>query len=155
MYKDVDGNWTRVGATILEPLSTGTGHSSDARAEVSLSGDGSKLAIVNVKAKRGSGISTGIVKMYFHSLDNTQTDWISEGDVYTDDAGGGGENVGLKISLNSDGSRLAVGVRYHDDILQEDKTLERLSSTQSLVLLAQSLLKFMIPLLVTMQGVVS
>jgi len=114
--KDVDGNWVRVGATILEPFSTGTEYSSDASAEVSLSGDGSKLAIANVKANRGSGPSTGIVKIYSHSLDNTQTDWTSEGDAYSDDAGGVGTKGGLKISLNSDGSRLAVGVQYHDNI---------------------------------------
>jgi len=118
VYKDVFGNWTKIGATFLEPIADATGYSSDARAEVSLSGDGSKLAIANVKAKRGVGTSsTGIVKLYSHSFDDIQGDWISEPDINPGDdvgVGGGGNFVGLKISLSSDGSRLAVGMQYHD-----------------------------------------
>jgi len=117
VYKDIFyGNWNKIGATFLEPFDDATGYSSDARAEVSLSGDGSKLAIANVKAKRGVGTSsTGIVKLYSHSFVDIQGNWISEPDVNPGDIGGGGNFVGLKISLSSNGSRLAVGMQYHDD----------------------------------------
>ena len=118
VYKDVFGNWTKIGATFLEPLADATEYSSDARAEVSLSGDGSKLAISNVKAKRGGGTSsTGIVKLYSHSFNDIQDNWMPEPFVNPSDVGGvggGGNFVGLKISLSSNGSRLAVGMQYYD-----------------------------------------
>ena len=115
VYKDVDGVWTQVGQALTEADSTGTAFSSDARADVSLNGNGSKLAIGNTKAERGDGTSVGLIKIYSHSLADIQVSWTSEGDVDCD-VGGGGVDVGLKVSLDADGSRLAVGIPYYDQL---------------------------------------
>ena len=119
VYKEVDNVWIQLGATITEATGTGTAYSSDARAEVSLSGDGTKLAIANVKNQRVDSGTTlensSVVKVYSHSLVNAATAWNYEGNAYTGGAGGGGEHVGLKVSMNTDGSRLAIGVQYDDN----------------------------------------
>ena len=115
VYREVDGSWNQVGQTLLEDSANGTEYLSDGRADISLNGDGSKIAIANVKAYRIGVVPIGIVKIYSHSFSNIQESWSVGPDVDLGDAGGGGPRVGLKVSLDSSGSRLAVGVRYYDD----------------------------------------
>jgi len=118
VYREVDGSWNQVGQTLLEDNSTGTEYLPDGRADISLNGDGSKIAIATVKAyssDRIDVIQIGLVKTYSHTSSNIQENWSVGPGVDLGDAGGGGTQIGLKVSLDSSGSRLAVGVRYYDD----------------------------------------
>ncbi len=112
VYIDFEGNWVQNGADI-EDSTHFSDFWTDARADVSLSGDGSKLAIAsvykNARASLGITESGGEVKVYEYS-----TNWSAVATAYNDGAGKGGHLIGLKVSLNDDGSALAYSVLYHD-----------------------------------------
>ena len=115
VYKERDGAWIQVGNTIKgEQMST---HNDEALADISLSGDGDKVAIATVHSKiRETNLdsSAGLVKVY--SLTNSTQDWDCIATAYEGDAGGGGKLLGLTVSLDRTGSRVAYGIPYHDSV---------------------------------------
>ena len=119
VYKERDGAWIQVGNTIKgEQMST---HKDDALADISLSGDGDKLAIATVPSKiRENNLdsSAGLIKVY--SLTNSTQDWDCIATAYEGDAGGGGKLLSLTVSLDHTGSRVAYGIPYHDSIDEID-----------------------------------
>ena len=112
VYKERDGAWIQLGNTIKgEQISA---HKDESLADISLSGDGDKVAIATVHSKiRENNLhsSAGSVKVY--SLTSTQ-EWNCTATAYEGDAGGGGELLSLTVSLDRTGSRLAYGIPYHD-----------------------------------------
>ena len=97
----VNGNWTLKGLTIQD-----TNNSSDymegSKAHVCLSGDGEKLA---VSAK-------GIVKVYDYNSSSNQ--WDVNSIMHDEDAG-----MGLKASLDTTGSMIAIGIPDYDNIADD------------------------------------
>ncbi|GFH58143.1 hypothetical protein CTEN210_14619 [Chaetoceros tenuissimus] len=116
------GKWVQVGQDIRGKNTTEW--RDDARADVSISGDGKRLAIGNVYLPdRGldDRKAEGTVEIFEHDLSlNSSRDWLHIATPYTDSAGGGGAHLGLKVSLDSTGSSLVVGERYHDTSSSND-----------------------------------
>jgi hypothetical protein len=111
--------WTQLGSSIdgVDPSTFIT----DAKSDVSVSGDGKKVAISTVYASQRPGSTTGStggkVDIYEYSLSansSSAMDWIKIANVYDDDAGKGGEDLGLRVSLDDSGTRVAIGERYFD-----------------------------------------
>ena len=96
--------WTQLGADI-----DGEAFGDIAGNSVSLSSDGSVLAVGARQYNGGNGIDMGHVRVFKYYANNT---WIQLGaDVYGDAAG---DNFGYSASLSSDGSVLAVGAPFND-----------------------------------------
>lgn len=116
-----DGTWGKVGSDIKG--SDNVEWREDARAHVSISGDGKRLAIANVHSPdRGAAgvVEEGVVEIFEHDLASTSTDWAKIATPYEDSAGGGGPKLGLKVSFDDAGSTLAIGERYYDDTGSDD-----------------------------------
>ncbi len=98
-----DGStWSQLGQTIY----TGTVYVRVA-AEVELSGDGTTLAFATVY-NNDQDVSVGAVTIYTYNVINSQ--WEPRGNQI---AGGvAGNRAGLKVSLNDNGSIIAVGSRF-------------------------------------------
>ena len=115
---DANGEWESLGAPILNNQTFDSFFAEDARADISLSGDGKKLAVsVVYKVRRPIANildSQGFVKVFEHDLVDAAQDWTSFKTVYQGDAGSGGEEVGLKVSFDQDGEILLVGEMYFD-----------------------------------------
>jgi len=102
VYKNLSGTWTQVGADIDgETAGDKSGHS------VSLSSDGSIVAIGAIE-NNGSGIGAGHVRVY----KNMSGTWTQIGaDI---DGEATGDDSGCSVSLNSDGSIVAIGASDND-----------------------------------------
>jgi Flp pilus assembly pilin Flp len=100
VYKNISGTWTQVGADIDgEAAGDASGRS------VSLSSDGSTVAI-GAYQNDGNGTSAGHVRIY----KNISGTWTQLGaDIDGEKAGDAMGGLG-SLSLNSDGSILAIGV---------------------------------------------
>lgn len=98
VYKNVFGVWTQIGADI-----DGEAESDESGTSISLSDDGSVLAIGSL-FNDGSGLSAaGSVRVYKNVLGS----WTQIGaDIDGEEVG---ECFGVRVSLSSDGSILAVG----------------------------------------------
>ena len=118
VYKEMNGDWTQYGQSI-----DGIHRSeftNDARAEVSLNGDGTKLAISTVYSSSrstSSAVGVGGCVLVYELLNNK---WVLLSTPYEESAGGGGVLVGLKVSLNNSGSRVAIGEQYFDERNSDD-----------------------------------
>lgn len=117
-----DGKWVQVGQDIKGKNTTEW--RDDARADISISGDGKRLAIGNVYLPdRGldDRNAEGTVEIFEHDLSlNPSRDWLHIATPYSGSAGGGGAHLGLKVSLDSTGSSLVIGERYHDTSSSND-----------------------------------
>ena len=119
VYKKSDTNaeWETVGSPIINDSTFDTFFAVDARADISLSGDGKRLAISSVYKVRRPIINVetaaGFVKVYKHSLED-DSDWEFHKTVYEGNAGFGGQEIGLKVSLDQEGNKLLIGVMYYD-----------------------------------------
>jgi Flp pilus assembly pilin Flp len=102
IYKNISGTWTQVGADIDGEASFDySGYS------VSLSGDGSTVAI-GAYANNGNGFAAGHVRIYKNISGTwTQVDTDIDGEAAYDWSG-------WSVSLNNDGSTVAIGAYYND-----------------------------------------
>ncbi len=100
IYKNVNDTWTQVGSDI-----DGEGHVDDLGYSVSLSSDGSVVAI---GAPEGDGYSNGLVRIY-KNINNT---WTKVGADINGEASD--DNFGTSVSLSSDGSVVAIGAPEAD-----------------------------------------
>jgi Flp pilus assembly pilin Flp len=99
VYKNISGTWTQVGADIDGEAAI------DQSGSVSLSSDGSTVAI-GANSNDGNGTSAGHVRVY----KNISGTWTQlGGDIDGEKAGDALGGLG-SVSLNSDGSILAIGV---------------------------------------------
>ena len=104
VYENVSGTWTQVGADIDGEAAN------DYFGSVSLSSDGSTVAI-GAYMNDGNGASAGRVRIY----KNVSGTWTQLGaDIDGEKAGDGMGELG-SVSLNSDGSILAIGVSAADN----------------------------------------
>jgi hypothetical protein len=115
---DENGGWESLGAPILNDESFDSFFAEDARADISLSGDGKKLAVSVVYKLRRPIVnildSHGFVKVFQHDLVDATQNWTPFKTVYEGNAGSGGEEVGLKVSFDQNGEKLLVGEMYYD-----------------------------------------
>ncbi len=102
VYENQSGTWTQIGADIDgEAADDGSGWS------VSLNADGSVVAI-GAYGNDGSGSDAGHVRVY----ENQSGTWTQIG---TDiDGEMAGDNSGWSVSLNADGSAVAIGAHHND-----------------------------------------
>jgi hypothetical protein len=102
IYKNISGSWTQVGADIDgEAAGDVSGHS------VSLSSDGSTVAI-GAEGNDGNGTNAGHVRIY----KNISGTWTQIGSDIDGEAAG--DWSGASVSLNSDGSTVAIGAYGND-----------------------------------------
>jgi hypothetical protein len=102
VYKNTNGTWTKIGSDIDGTM---TNYNTGNTNRISLSGDGSTL----VTGEIVSGSNNGNVKVY----KNVSGTWTQKGVMY----GSNSDYFGYSVSINSDGSIIAVGERnaYHGD----------------------------------------
>ena len=98
VYKYASGSWSKLGNDI-----DGEGARDKSGLSVSLSSDGSKVAIGAVNAKNGSNSQTGHVRVYQFSSGS----WSKLGNDI--DGEGLGDQSGWRVSLSSDGTIVAIG----------------------------------------------
>ena len=102
--------WVQIANIIGEAAGDQSGYS------VSLSGDGTTIAIGAIFSDGGNGDNSGNVKVY----KNTGGNWVQIGL----DIGGEAENdnSGVSVSLSNDGNIIAIGASKHDSnsILNDD-----------------------------------
>jgi len=102
VYKNISGTWTQQGADIEGESSYDlSGYS------VSLSADGSTVAIGAVQNAGGGYYKRGHVRVY----KNISGTWTQQGlDI---DGEAAGDNSGFSVSLSADGSTVAIGAPYN------------------------------------------
>ena len=102
VYAESGGTWTQVGSDIDgEAADDFSGYS------VSMSSDGTRVAI----GAKGSDNDVGHVRVYAESGGT----WNQVGADIDGDAAGNG-HFGWTVSMSSDGTRVAIGAPYHDNI---------------------------------------
>lgn len=99
IYKNIDETWTLVG----EKIDAASGDNSDA---IVLNFDGSIVAIGSIR--NGSGDYSGHTRVFRF----TSGVWQQIGNEIL---GTGNENAGSALSLNDDGSVLAIGAHFNDE----------------------------------------
>jgi hypothetical protein len=105
VYQNSSGTWTQLGGDLVGPVSA-----SDPTlfgSSVSLSSNGNRFAIGGAWYDPGSAMYSGVVKV-FEYIGNSWTllPPVLYGEI-------GGQYFGISVSLNSDGSILAVGMFYN------------------------------------------
>ena len=95
-------DWTQLGQDI-----DGEGAGDSTGISVSLSGDGSRVAIGG-NANDEGGSAAGHVRVY----DYDSSTWVQVGEDIDGEAAG--DNSGMSVSLSSDGSRVAIGAHNND-----------------------------------------
>ncbi len=95
-------NWQQLGSSI-----NGEAAFDNSGRAVSLSADGSTLAIGAI-SNSGNGLSAGHVRVYKF----ISGDWVQQGEDIDGEAEG--DNSGQSVSLNADGSILAIGANNND-----------------------------------------
>ena len=103
IYKNISGTWTQVGSDINREAS---GDQYAFNGLISLSSDGSVVAI-GAPWNDGNGINAGQVRIY----KNISGTWTQVGSDIDGEAAY--DYLGLSVSLNSDGSTIAIGVPYN------------------------------------------
>jgi len=119
VFEEVDNvSWSQKGASIDSDKTSK--YLDDARADVSLSGDGLNVAVSTVYIKdRDSSLAADTTpegSVYVYNFNSSST-WDKASTFSDDDFDVGsipGEYVGLKVSLDGTGSKVAIGVQYHD-----------------------------------------
>ena len=116
VFEEINDAWSPKGTKIDNNRTTE--FFVDSRAHVSLSGDGTKLSVATVYVKdRGTTAESnaeGSVVVYEYGTHND--DWGLTSTEYTGDAGAGTDAIynGLTASLDTNGSKIAIGMRYFD-----------------------------------------
>ena len=100
---DYGGTWTQIGNDI-----GGTGWDDNAGFSVSLSDDGTRLAIGS-PMNDNPGTNSGQVRVYTYSNGS----WNQLGNDIS--GSNSGDQLGYSVSLSSDGNRLAVGIPLNDN----------------------------------------
>jgi len=100
VYQNMSGVWTQIGSDI-----DGEGMYDDCGESVSLSSDGSILAI-GASYNTGNGAGSGHVRLY----KNVSGVWTKIGSDIDGEAAG--DRSGLSVSLSSDGTIVAIGSPY-------------------------------------------
>ncbi len=110
--------WMPLGQPILNDLGNDSKFVDEARSDISLSGNGERLAVAVVyrASRENIGVydSAGFVRVYNHSLLSASDEWYHYKTIYDGDAGMGGEHVGLKVSLDDRGHKVTIGEMYFD-----------------------------------------
>jgi hypothetical protein len=108
VYAESGGTWTQVGSDIDGEAATDSSGSS-----VSMSSDGTRVAI----GAKGSDNDVGHVRVYAESGGTwNQVGADIDGDAANDDGEPGNGHFGWTVSMSSDGTRVAIGAPYHDNI---------------------------------------
>ena len=102
MYQNVAGAWSQIGQDINGEASTNLSGWS-----VSLSADGATLAI-GAQLNDGNGSNSGHVRVYKYN----GTSWTQIGSDIDGEAAG--DESGVSVSLNSDGTIVAIGAYKND-----------------------------------------
>jgi hypothetical protein len=102
VYQNTGGVWTQVGQDI-----DGEGANDLFGEAVSLSDDGSIVAI-GARWNDGNGTDSGHVRVF----QNTGGNWVQIGEDIEGEATG--DELGCSVSLNQDGSIVAIGARWND-----------------------------------------
>tara|TARA_B110000902_G_C14256605_1_gene568148 strand:+ start:59 stop:1564 length:1506 start_codon:yes stop_codon:yes gene_type:complete len=103
IYKNISGTWTQVGSDINREA---PGDQYAFNGLISLSSDGSVVAI-GAPWNDGNGINAGQVRIYI----NISGTWTQVGSDIDGEAAY--DYLGLSVSLNSDGSTIAIGVPFN------------------------------------------
>jgi hypothetical protein len=103
VYEYNGTNWIQVGADIDGEAANDLSGSS-----VSLSSDGTRVAIGAYFNDNGNGTNSGHVRIYEYS----GTAWVQVGDDIDGEAGG--DRSGTPVSLSSDGQTVAIGAHLND-----------------------------------------
>lgn len=110
VFKNINGQWTQQGATFL-----GTTQSQYLGQQLSLSGDGSILAVASPSKNNGDGQGAGFVEVFEFSEEDSEWNSIGEfeGEYYGNLWGfiHYADNYGGGLSLSYDGNTLAIGGR--------------------------------------------
>jgi hypothetical protein len=109
VYQNSSGTWTQLGGDLVGPISASTG--AWFGSSVSLSSNGNRFAIGGAWYDPGSAMYSGIVKV-FEYIGNSWT--LLSPVLYGENAK---QYLGFSVSLNSDGSILAVGMYYNSEEL--------------------------------------
>ncbi|MCX7551289.1 T9SS type A sorting domain-containing protein [Xanthomarina sp. F2636L] len=104
VYENQVGSWTQIGADIVREDTD-----EDSDGSVSLSGDGSILAI-GVKYNDGNGINSGHVRVYEYN----GTAWTQIGEDIDGEAVG--DLSGNSVSLSNDGTLVSIGAYFNDGV---------------------------------------
>lgn len=104
VYKYINSSWEQIGNNIYDTTGEDFGVSVSLSGDSSLSSDGTVNATVAIGAFSGGDNKQGLVKVYKY-LNN---DWEQIGN-FTDASGTSNEGFGNSVSLNVDGSILAIG----------------------------------------------
>ena len=113
VYTLINGNWQLKGQAIQDTDSVV--YFDDAKAHVCLSGDGNKLAISTIFIKSPNVPNPdwkGTVEVYDYNTISDQ--WVLSSIMYEGDGGKGGHLMGIKASLDTTGSMIAIGIPSHD-----------------------------------------
>ena len=118
VYTLIDESWELKGQVIQNTDSSIS--LDDSRAHVCLSGNGGKLAVSTLYIKDRDAPNRnwkGNMKVYdYNSISNQGVvGWT----MYEGDGGKSGYHLGLKASLDTTGSIIAIGIQYHDDIVDD------------------------------------
>ena len=112
IYKDENGQWVEKGLILGEKVN----FLKDAQTDISLSGNGKRIAIGALKNQRTeiNQDASGSVKVYEQPLNSNSGPYSYLEQFYDGTGGQGGEWVGITVSMSADGEELAYGVLYHD-----------------------------------------
>ncbi len=115
VFEETNGAWTQKGAGIGNPSKT-TEFVDDSRAHVSLSGDGTTLSVATIYIKGRSNPADSNAEGSVVVYEFSNGDWALTSTEYTGDAGVDytAQYRGLVSSLNGDGTKIAIGMRYFD-----------------------------------------
>lgn len=106
VYSFDGGSWTQRGDAI-----NGESAGDQSGWAISLSDDGNRVAIGAPTNNGGNGINSGHVRVYEYDVDNGI--WVQLG--FDIDGPAAGNLYGIAVSLNSNGTRLAVGAPTNGD----------------------------------------
>ncbi|WP_158655212.1 T9SS type A sorting domain-containing protein [Flavivirga eckloniae] len=112
IYKNESGTWTKMGNNI-----DGTLLNSEFGASVSLSYDGSIVAIGEPSGKNNNGHKTGQVQVYNYNTTSKNWELLGNG-IYGEEYV---DNLGHSISLSSNGNVIAIGAPYNNGSLSDPK----------------------------------
>jgi hypothetical protein len=101
-YNSTTNQWDQIGSRI-----DGEAEYDHSGWSVSFSDDGSKLAI-GANYNDASGVDSGHVRVFEYSAGN----WLQVGSDIDGELAG--DHFGYAVSMNSDGTRLAIGAYFHD-----------------------------------------
>jgi len=102
VFKNISGNWSQIGSDI-----DGEAAFDHSGISISLNSEGSIIAI-GATRNTGNGTDAGHVRVY----ENQNDTWVQIGDDLDGEAAG--DFFGRTVSLNSDGSIVAIGAPYND-----------------------------------------